>query len=287
MNDTQRPRVLVTGAAGFIGTHLSRELTSAEYDVVRVDREHDLRVLGVAERLVERHEPDIVVHLAAKVGRLFGEDDPGMTIADNATMTTLVAKACNGARLVYASTSEVYGDQGDTVCHEDGPLALPHNLYGLSKRWGEETCGLYAPDRLTILRLSMPYGPGLPAGRGRAAIVNFLDQARQRKPISVHRGAERSWAWIGDVCRAIRLIIERSDGGIFNVGRDDDPRPMTDVARIACNLTGAPYSLIEEINPPRMQTVVKRLSTEKIRALGWEPRVPLADGMRRTLAAIS
>lgn len=280
-------RVLVTGAAGFIGQHLCEELRSGGYAVSGVDRsDGDLRHPDIAPHLIHAFEPDIVIHLAAKVGRLFGEDDVEETIADNAGMTALVAKACGeaGARLVYASTSEVYGDRGDEVCHEDSLAAahLPHNAYGLSKRWGEEACRLYAPDGLTIWRPSMPFGPGLPPGRGRAAIVNMLHQASLRQPIPVHRGAERSWCWIGDAVRAMRLTLDRP-GGVWNVGRDDAAVPMRRVAEIACELTGAPTSLIEDVDPPARQTVVKRLSTAKLTGLGWEPLVSLEQGMALTL----
>lgn len=279
-------KILVTGAAGFIGVHLCDELLAAGHDVEGVDRtDGDLRHPDVAAHLVATYAPEVVVHLAAKVGRLFGEDDVMETIRDNAGMTALVAKACGaaGVRLVYASTSEVYGDLGRQAAFESGAQVLPHNAYGLSKRWGEEACRLYAPGRLVVWRISMPYGPGLPAGRGRAAIVNMLWQADHRQPIPVHRGAERSWCWIGDAVRAMRLTLGRP-GGVYNVGRDDAAAPMLQVARLACDLTGAPYDLIHEIDPPARQTVVKRLVTEKVRALGWRPEVDLAEGMRLTLA---
>lgn len=279
-------KILVTGAAGFIGSHLVNELEQNGYDVTGVDRtDGDLRHPDVATHLIRTFEPAVVVHLAAKVGRLFGEDDVMETVGDNAGMTALVAQACGqaGVRLVYASTSEVYGDRGDAVCGEDDLEAghLPHNAYGLSKRWGEEACRLYASEGLTIWRPSMPYGPGLPHGRGRAAIVNMLWQADNREPIPVHEGAERSWCWIGDAVRAMRLTLERP--GVWNIGRDDAGVSMLKVARMACGLTGAPESLIEMIPAPPRQTVVKRLATDRIRALGWEPEVGLAEGMQRTL----
>jgi nucleoside-diphosphate-sugar epimerase len=283
-------RILITGYRGFIGQHLGRELGEHGHRVFGVDMltdpSDDLRQPGVALRAVERHMPDVVVHLAAKVGRLFGEDNPAETIADNAGMTALVAQAAATikARVVYASTSEIYGDNGVIECDElVGPFSLPHNIYGLSKLWGEEACRLYVPRDLTILRFSMPYGPGLPAGRGRAAIVNMLWQAKRRERIPVHKGAERSWCWIGDTVRAARLAIEEWRSGTYNVGRDDAAVSMMMVARKACDMTGAPYTLIREMEAPARQTVVKRLATERIRELGWEPEVDLTEGMEQTL----
>lgn len=283
-------RILVTGAAGFIGSHLCDELTDAGHSVFGVGMptpNWDLRNEKFVRVLFSTGE-DLVIHLAAQVGRLFGEDDIRHTIDSNAAMTAIVAKACGerGIRLCYASTSEVYGDQGmnPTCAREDGVMrGRIHNMYGLSKLWGEQACELYAPDRLTIWRISMPYGPGLPAGRGRAAMINFLYNAHHRLPIQVHRDSERSWCWIGDTVRAMRMTIEQTDGGTFNVGRDDSATTMLEVARRACDMTGAPHSLIEVVDPPERQTVVKRLSTRKIRALGWKPEVDLDEGMERTL----
>lgn len=284
-------KILITGADGFIGRHLVDELKDM-HTVIACDRlDGDLRQVGMADALLELHLPEVVVHLAAKVGRQFGEDDPSETVLDNAGMTALVARACGtfGARMVYASTSEVYGDQGDANCIEvmSDHRGRVHNIYGLSKRWGEEACHLYAPEGLTILRLSMPYGPGLPWGKGRAAIINMLWQARQRKPIPVHRGAERSWCWVGDTVRGIRMAIECAEEGVFNIGRDDSPVSMLEVAHTACILTATDgEALIEMVDAPGNQTVVKRLSTARLRSLGWRPEVELTEGMQRTLAWI-
>lgn len=281
-------RVGITGAAGFVGQWLTRELVDAGHVVFGIDVKRwawfdvgDLNDEQVMASWLAKVQPDVIVHLAAQVGRIFGEDDLRHTVRANAEMTTALASHCGnrGIRLVYASTSEVYGDHGDEVCFEDSPWRLPHNLYGLSKRWGEEACRLYAPDGLVVVRLSMPYGPGAPPGRGRRAMDTMLWQAHHRMPITVHRGAERSWCWVGDTVRGIRLALE-SGSGSYNIGRDDDPRPMRDIARIACQLAGARESLIREVDPPRAQTVVKRLSTDRLRALGWSPTVDLEDGMK-------
>lgn len=345
-------RILVTGAAGFIGTHLVRELEEAGHEVIATDRRpHDLfgepllwvgdlmsrtGVMGgpipegwrgmatsrYLDYVIGRERPDVVVHLAAQVGRQFGEDAPAVAALDNVGMTALVARSCAeaGVRLVYASTSEVYGDVGDLIALEDFPpdrgsaavglyADLPHNVYGLTKRQAEEVAALYAtfhgdlrdgdlPAGLQVIRPSMPYGPGLPPGRGRAAIVNFLWQAHHGAPLTVHRGAERSWCWIGDAVAGIRRVIEdgevaythddwRSGVGCYNVGRDDAAVPMEQVAWVALNVA-APTSVVHPdprvvlVDAPGRQTIVKRLSTDKLRGLGWTPSVDLEDGMRRT-----
>jgi nucleoside-diphosphate-sugar epimerase len=280
-------KVLVTGHEGFIGQHLCAELKAAGHDVCGHDRgDGDLTHPGAFAAAVRDAEPDRVVHLAAQVGRDFGEADVHHTITANVTMTAVVARSCGarGIPVLYASTSEVYGDQGDAVCREDGPLRRAHNLYGMTKLMGEEALRLYAPDGLRVVRLSMPYGPGAPPGRGRRAMDNFLWWAHHRMPITVHRGAERSWCWVGDTVRGIRLVLERGEHEVYNVGRDDRPLSMLDLAVRACLLTGAPGSLIRHVDAPGRQTVVKRLDTGRLRGLGWAPTVELEDGMRDVLA---
>jgi nucleoside-diphosphate-sugar epimerase len=326
-------RIGVTGGLGFLGRWLGEELYIAGHSVIHIDRADgsgDLLEPGVAAAWLRDARPDIVVHLAAQVGRIFSEDDIRRTVRLNAEMTMVVAQACGeaGIRLAYASTSEIYGDQADELCSEDGPWVLPQGAYGLTKRWGEEAARLYAPKGLVIFRPSMPYGPGAPPGRGRRAMDTMLWQAHHRMPITVHRGAERSWCWVGDVVRGIRLAIEASvadppslvlttpeplteedlaalkarflESGqqrtmvlpssatftstrwdTYNIGRDDDPRSMLEVARLACKLAGAPEDLIVEVDAPPGQTVVKRLATDRLRALGWSPTVELEDGMER------
>lgn len=294
--------ILVTGGAGFIGSSLINHLNERGYVTSCIDRHPQLGVSGqgvVSDLLAPgRFEDDLdlisecchqkvdrVIHLAAQVGRLMGEDDLRHTVRSNAEMTTIVADvtAAYGIPMAYTSTSEVYGDQGAEVCHEDGPLLLPHNLYGLTKRWGEEVARLYNPRGLIIWRLSMPYGPGAPPGRGRRAIDNMLWQARHGMTIPVHIDAERSWCWVGDTVNAMRLSIEATDPKapteIYNVGRDDDPRTMLEIALLACATTSADPDLIDMIEPPGKQTRVKRLATEKIRQLGWKPTVELEVGM--------
>jgi nucleoside-diphosphate-sugar epimerase len=276
-------KILVTGAAGFIGKHLTAHLTACGYDLVAIDyQDGDLREDGMAEYFIAKHRPQVVIHLAAQVGIYFNEQDCVHAINSNAVMTLRVAKACAkyGARLMHTSTSEVYGDYGDKFIDEDAPLVGKcSGIYAISKRWSEDAAAEYAPEGLVIIRPSMPYGTGAPVGKGRRAMDNMLWQAHHRKPITVHRGAVRSWCWVGDLVKGYQMILEAGAVGAFNIGRDDDERSMLWLAQEACKIAGAPVSLIQEVEPPQKKTMIKRLSTAKLRALGWRPTVELADGL--------
>lgn len=276
--------ILITGAAGFIGLHLTAHLRRAGYGIIAVDfQDGDLREQGMAEYFVAKHRPEVVIHLAAQVGIYFNEQDCIHAINSNAVMTLRVAKACAkyGARLMHTSTSEVYGDYGDKLIDEDAPLVGKcSGIYAISKRWSEDAAAEYATEGLVIIRPSMPYGIGAPVGKGRRAMDNMLWQAHHRKPITVHRGAVRSWCWVEDLVEGYRLVLESGAVGAFNIGRDDDERTMRYIAEEACRLAGAPASLIQEVEPPQKKTMIKRLSTAKLRALGWRPRVELDEGMK-------
>jgi nucleoside-diphosphate-sugar epimerase len=291
-------RVLVTGAAGYVAHWLMPELERHGHTVVATDQhdlpdglvcrglKRDLLRKGVFRTMLSVVRPDVVVHLAAKYGRLQGEKDPAETVRLNAELTTIVARECGeaGVRLCYVSTSEVYGPVGHE--HVRGwDDTRPANLYGLSKLWGEQVCELYAPDRLVIARLNMPYGPGDPkavAQLGRNALHTFLWQAHHRMPITVHRGTRRSFTWVGDVARGLRMTLEHPAGGRYVVARSDDLRSMEDIAGLACDVASAPRSLIRVEDPPGGITPVKLLDDASTRALGWAPTVDLEDGAART-----
>ena len=148
------------------------------------DARFDLGYEQARQAWLEAARPDLVIHLAALYGRVWGERDLTATAAANAGMTAALARdvADAGARLLYASSSEVYGAAAASPDPLDGTSPLgPLNMYGLTKKWGEEACRLYCPDGLAVARLNMPYGPAavLPepgavphhSGPGRAARV--------------------------------------------------------------------------------------------------------------------
>ena len=280
-------KVLVTGASGFVGGALVEELRHADaaYEVHPLGRQDgDLSHAGVADAAVAEARPDVVVHGAARIGVVRCANEPELAVRSNVLATALVARAvaASAARFVYVSTSDVYGSAG--AADEETPPA-PESLYALTKLWGEQAAALYAPERLAVLRLANPYGPGVDAGQAKGAVPTMLRQAGAREPIPVFRGEARAFCWIGDVVRAIRLVLEAGADGAFNVGADGEPVALVDVARVACELTGALHDLIEEVDPPPGR-VMTRIATERIRALGWRAEVPLDEGMRQLLDSL-
>ena len=280
-------KVLVTGASGFVGRALVEELRHADgaYEVHPLARsDGDLADPGVADAAVAELAPDVIVHSAARIGVVRCEEAAELAVRANVLATALVARAAaaHGARFAYVSTSDVYGAAG--AADEETPPA-PESLYALTKLWGEQAAALYAPKGLTILRLANPYGPGVDPGEAKGAVPTMLRQADAGEPIPVFRGEARSFCWIGDIVRGIRLVLESGDDGAFNIGWDGEAVALVDVARVACELTGAPQDLIEEVEPPPGR-VMTRIATERIRALGWRAEVPLDEGMRMLLEQI-
>ena len=280
-------KVLVTGASGFVGSALIEELRHAEgaYEVRSLGRQDgDLADAGVAAAAVGEAKPDVVVHAAARIGVVRCDEEPELAIRSNVLAAALLARAAaeHGARFSYLSSSDVYGSAA--VADEQTPAA-PESLYAHTKLWGEQAAALYAPDGLTVLRLANPYGPGVEPGQPKGAVSTMLRQADAREPIPVFAGEARSFCWIGDIVRAIRLVLEADETGTFNIGWDGEMVALVDVARVACELTGAPQELIEEVEPPPGR-VMTRIATERIRALGWRAETSLDEGMRRLLESL-
>lgn len=274
-------RILLTGGRGFIGRHLAQELARTGDAVIVSDRED----VDVVKGMDGVPTVDAVIHLGAIGGRAYGEINPAFTAEVNAIGTMNVARYCARTRTVmlYASSSEIYGDHGDEMVDEKTLPTLPSNIYGLSKRWGEEVARLYCPDA-KIARISMCYGPGQTYGPGWCAITTFIANALRKKEITVHKGAMRCWSYVSDITRGLASVLRKGElGSTYNVGQDHEKTSMMEIAKIACELTGAQESIISEVDAPDGQIVVKHLSSSRLRELGWQPKVSVREGMKLTL----
>jgi nucleoside-diphosphate-sugar epimerase len=253
-------KVVVTGGRGFLGGHVCEALRANGHEAIPLGRaDGDLADPATIGRLLDEHQPDVVVHLAAVMP---GDD----RLVQNAPITELVAQACaeRGIRLLHGSTTSVYEDE---------------TPYAESKRASELAAG-----GATLLRFAFPYGPE----QRRGSIPTMLRQALDRKPIVVYRGWQRSFCFAADAARAVVLLLDARVTGAHDVGRDDDPRSLLEIARIACTLAGAPETLIDVVDPPAGTAPVPHpLELRALQELGWQPEVELEEGMRQTLEWLS
>jgi nucleoside-diphosphate-sugar epimerase len=300
-------RIAVTGTSGYIGGWLVRTLVERGHEVygqdIRegADMTFDLNDTQACRDWLTYARPDVVIHLAALYGRIWGEKNLRLTAEANAGLTAELARevAAIGARLMFMSSSEVYGMTATTERGEirtTMPLR-PLNMYGLSKKWGEEACQLYAPDGLMITRLNMPYGPAavlpqqgtIPNFSGRAGMLGFnalhtmLWQAYHGLPITIHKGCTRCFTWVGDTCRGLVMIAESGKSGIWNVTRNDQHITTTELASRCTALVPGCTSSLTEVAPDDQITLRKVLDSDRLWQLGWRPEKSLHDGMIETL----
>jgi len=310
MSTTSR-RLLVTGAAGFIGSAFVRHwlerrpddhvvvldlLTYAgdkrNLDGLDVRLVHgDICDLDLAERLLAEEELDTVVNFAAESHNSLATLDPGRFFRTNALGTQALLEAARRhgvARFHHVSTCEVYGDlplDSEEAFTEDSPYR-PRTPYNASKaaadhavRAYHETFGL----PVTITNCSNNYGPRqFPEKLVPLFVTNALDDIPL--PLYASTANRREWLHVDDHCRAIELVlIEGREGETYNVGSGLE-RSIEEIADLVLELTGKPESL-KTIVPDRPGHDRRYLldSSKLRRELGWEPAIPFDEGLRATV----
>jgi nucleoside-diphosphate-sugar epimerase len=290
-------KYVVTGAAGFIGSHLTEALLAAGHDVVAVDCFTDyydpaLKEENAAAFLVERldlsSDPldfagvDGVFHLAAQPGvRSFGEPFP-LYVRHNVLATERVLEAAvrAEARLVFASSSSVYGDAEHYPTPEDTEPS-PISPYGITKlscehlvRAHSRSFGLDA----VVLRYFNAFGPRQRPDMAFARIASALAEGGTFELYGDGRQS-RGFTYVDDVVSATVAAMEHDTAGTFNVGGGTEATVLETIAVLE-GFAGRTLDVVEGAPVPGDQ---RRTSadTSRIRAeLGWEPRVPLEDGLR-------
>jgi UDP-glucose 4-epimerase len=299
-------RALVTGGAGFIGSHLVDALLERGADVSVVDdlstgrrgnlvaavaagaRLHEVsitdgRAMGT---IVGTERPEVVFHLAAQIDVRRAVEDPAFDATVNIGGTAVMLEAARAAgvrRFVLASTGgAIYGEADEVPTPETAPIA-PISPYGTSKAAAETYLGLYT--RLhglctCALRIANVYGPRQdPLGEG-GVIAIYCQAARERLGVNVFGDGRqtRDFVYVGDVAAAFMAAAECELPGPYNVGTGEETAVLELVERLDLEATFLP----ERPGEVRRSCLDPRAAGE---ALRWQPQVPLGEGLERTMRA--
>ncbi len=314
-------RFLVTGGAGFIGSHLVDALLASGHAVTALD---DLSVgtldnlrqcVGLAqfrfvsgsvlaEPLVDRlvAEVDAVFHLAAVVGVKYVLDDPlhGMQVNVRGTENVLAAAARHGRRVLVASSSEAYGKSAAVPLRETevtvlGPSHVPRWSYALAKLLDEQLVFAYHRQRglpAVAVRYFNAYGPRLdPRGHG-SVVARLISQALQQQPMTVYGDGRqtRAFTYVADTVRGTLAALgnDAAFGQVFNIGLAHETSVLELAQRIQ-KLTGTRSAIVhvpfEQAFGAQFEEATCRLPDTRRteQRLGFVAEVPLDEGLRRTI----
>jgi len=301
-------RALVTGGSGFIGSHLCERLLDDGYDVLCIDNYYSSTKDNIAHLLsnprfeVIRHdvtfplyvEVDEIYHLACPASPIHYQRDPVQTTktAVHGSINMLGLAKRTGAKILLTSTSEIYGDplvhpQTEDYWGNVNPIG-PRACYDEGKRAAETLFFDYHRQhnlRIKVVRLFNTYGPRMHPHDGRV-VSNFVVSALQNKPITIYGEGQqtRSFCYIDDLIDGLIAMMQSPDEltGPINLG---NPGEFT-IAQLAelvieQTATNSPitYLPLPQDDPVRRQPDISRAKA----ALGWEPTIPLADGLTRTI----
>jgi dTDP-glucose 4,6-dehydratase len=301
------PRVVITGAAGFIGSHLSEALLDRGYSVVGVDnlltgntgniahlvnRDFEFVKHDVTNYIYVDGPVDAVLHWASPASPIDYLELPIPTLKVGAlgTHKALGLAKAKGARFVLASTSEVYGDplehpQKETYWGNVNPIG-PRGVYDEAKRFAEAMTTAYHRYHgldTKIVRIFNTYGPRMRLKDGRA-VPAFMSQALRGEDVTIFgNGTQtRSFCYVTDLVDGIIRLMNSSENDPINIG---NPHEMTieGIAKKIIELSGSKSRLVYRPLPVDDPKVRQPDITRARTLLGWEPRVDLDEGLRRTL----
>jgi dTDP-glucose 4,6-dehydratase len=298
---------LVTGGAGFLGSHLCDELLRRGHRVICVDNLetgslaniHHIRVPEFVHLNVDIIEPyyvdepvDFVYHLASPASPIDYLRLPLHTlkVGSHGTHHTLGLAKKHRARFLLASTSEVYGDprehpQRETYWGHVNPIG-PRGVYDEAKRYAEALTMAYHRQQgvdTAIVRIFNTYGPRMRPHDGRA-IPTFLRQALSDRPITVFGDGSqtRSFCYVEDEIRGIIALAESDYHYPVNIGNPDE-FTLLELAEAVIEVTGSKSEIVFEALPvddPQQRRPDITLATQ---ILGWKPEIDLREGLRRTI----
>ena len=304
-----RRRTLVTGGAGFLGSHLCERLLERGDDVICVDnfftgtRDNVLTLLGNPRFELVRHditfplyiEIDEIYNLACPASPIHYQFDPVQTTKTSVhgAINMLGLAKRTKAKILQASTSEVYGDpevhpQTEEYWGRVNPIGL-RSCYDEGKRCAETLFFDYRRQHglgIKVARIFNTYGPRMHPNDGRV-VSNFIVQALTNQPITIYGdgGQTRSFCYVDDLIEGLVRLMETTDDvtGPINLGNPEEYRIRT-LAETIIELSNSRSELVFKPLPPDDPTQRQPDISHARAALGWAPTIGLRDGMTRTIA---
>jgi dTDP-glucose 4,6-dehydratase len=301
---------VVTGGAGFLGSHLCEYLLGKGFRVICIDNLES----GSLENLehlrgddfvfcnhdviehIEVEEPvDVVFHLAALASPIDYLRQPLFSLKTGSygTHNALGLAKFKRARFVLASTSEVYGDpqvhpQPESYWGNVNPIG-PRGVYDEAKRYAEAMTMAYHSQQgvdTAIVRIFNTYGPRMRSHDGRA-IPNFMRQALENAPITVYGDGSqtRSFCYVDDLIRGLHLLAESTEHLPVNLGNPGE-FTILELAQTVIQVTSSKSEIVFEALPIDDPQVRQPDITRARQLLGWEPEIELEEGLRRMLPSL-
>jgi dTDP-glucose 4,6-dehydratase len=304
-------RIVITGAAGFIGSHLSETLLDRGHSVVGIDNllTGDLaNIAHLAGRdfVFVKHDVTNFIHVDGPVDIVFHWASPAspidylrlplqtLKVGSHGTHNALGLAKWKRARFLLASTSEVYGDplihpQPETYWGNVNPIG-PRGVYDEAKRYAEALTMAYHRQQgvdTCIVRIFNTYGPRMRPHDGRA-IPTFVRQALANEPLTVFGDGSqtRSFCYVDDLVRGLKALVQSGEHLPVNIGNPTE-HALLELAQKIVDVTGATSEIVFEALPVDDPKVRQPDITRARQLLGWEPQVSLEDGLRRMLQANS
>ena len=305
------PTSVVTGGAGFLGSHLCDHLLERDHRVICVDNLDTGSLENIAhirddafsfvyqdviEQIRIDGSVDYVFHLAALASPVDYLRAPlaSLKVGSYGTHNALGLAKWKRARFLISSTSEVYGDplvhpQPETYWGNVNPIG-PRGVYDEAKRYAEALTMTYHSQQgvnTCIARIFNTYGPRMRKNDGRAS-VNFLNQAIGGKPLTVYGDGSqtRSLCYVDDLIRGLYLLMMSDEHLPVNIGNPDHEVTMLELAQTVIRVSGSSSEIVFEALPIDDPQIRRPDITRARQILGWSPEVDLEEGLRRWLKAL-